>query len=881
MKKRTPVQPPVLADKFLRWYCRHANIEDIHGDLEELFAIHATKLPLWKAKARYYKNVLSIICSYALRRRRKSAAFSSYSDSPIHPAMLKNYLIVATRNLARHKFFSIINIVGMAIGMSISLLLIAMLSFLWRYDDFHVNKDNIYRIISEVNNHHDNENLASAPAVLAEKLKNEYTSIEKITRINSSATVDASFENKQLPLQGYFTDPDFLNIFSFPLVKGNMQRALEKTNSIIITQSTSSRFFGGEEPMGKVIDIHGLGAFEITGIMKDIPKNSHLQFQALIPYEALINLHRQGNTRLFNNDWKNFHNSYVYLVLPENDDPDDIEQFLSEISREAYAKEKQFVTSFKLQSLRDIVPGTELNDQIGPSWGYASLGIFAFLTLMILLPACFNYTNISISRALKRMKEIGLRKVMGGQKNQIFFQFVTEAIIITLLALILSFGIFHVIREEFLTLLVGSEGLDLEPNVETILYFVLFAVLVGFMAGVIPAMYFSKLTPIQALKGKSSARTSSSFVFQKFLVLSQFALSMGFIMGVVIVLSQYYYTLNFDFGFNEENILDVTLQETDPQILKNEFRRLPEVETISMSSHVLGTEVSAPIWVKGTEHLDSAEVFHMFIDENYISNFGLDIISGNDFPQNLSYNHRHVMVNEEFLKQFKIESPSDAIGETYIFPDNQELVISGVLKNFHYTDLRQPVRPFAFRYDPKEFKVANIRVVTGDMFKTLTAMESTWKTFAGERKFIAKFFEDEMQESYSIYFSMIKICGFLALLAISISCLGLLGMVVFNVENRVKEIGIRKVMGATEMSVVLLLSKQFLKLMTIAAFIAVPFTWLFFENAFLNRYHYKIEIGITEVVVSVAILTAIGLTTILSQTIRAASTNPVESLRSE
>jgi ABC-type antimicrobial peptide transport system permease subunit len=879
MKDKTSISPPRLADKLLHSYCRHANIEDLEGDLEELFYLNLQTMSPTRARLKYWKQVLSLIFSYAIKKRKQSSSIHTFSSTTYHPAMLKNYLLIATRNLMRHKFFTVINVLGLAVGMSISLLLIAMLAFLWRYDDFHANKRSIYRVITSVDDLNQKRRMASAPAGLAEKLSDHFTGTDKVVRINAGLSGEATHEEKQIPLQGYFVDPEFMEVFTFPLSKGNVTTALDNPNNLLITEVAAKKVFGDEDPIGKVISIGPFGDFQITGVLENVPKNSHMQFEVLGSYQTLLALQRAINSHP-DETWREFDHSYIYLTLPENGNSKTIQEFLGTIGKEVYNKEKNFKASFELQALKDIAPGEELQDQIGPSWDYLSLAIFGFLTLMILLPACFNYANISISRALKRMKEIGLRKVMGGQKDQIFFQFITETVVITLIALVLAFGIFQVVRKEFLMLVVGNDALELNPDITTILYFILFAVFVGLIAGIVPAVYFSKLTPIEALKTKPAKRGLSNFTFRKILVVSQFALSLGFIMGVVIVMNQYRYTMSFDVGFQQENILDVQLQKTNPGIFKTEFSKLSSVQSVSMSSHVLGTAVSESLWVNEPEQMDSVEVHQIFVDETFIPNLDLTLIGGENFPAT-SEAEKYVIVNEEFLKAFHIASPGSALGRSFLLPDDQLVTVLGVVKNFHYTHLMEPVRSFFFRYDPKEFQVANVRMASPNVFTALTEMETAWKAIAPEKKFEARFFEDEIEETYSFYFSMIKICGFLGFLAISISCLGLLGMVVFTVENRLKEIGIRKVMGATEMSVTVLLSKHFIKLMFIAAVIAVPFTWIFFENSFLQFHHYKIDIGLFEIGVSILLMMALGLATILSQTIRAARANPVDTLRSE
>jgi putative ABC transport system permease protein len=351
-------------------------------------------------------------------------------------------------------------------------------------------------------------------------------------------------------------------------------------------------------------------------------------------------------------------------------------------------------------------------------------------------------------------------------------------------------------------------------------------------------------------------------------------------MSIVIVLNQYRHTMNYDFGFKKENVLDVELQGANPSIVKNEFSKLAPVQAISMSSHIVGTEHAGTDWVTDTHEKDSAEVFQIFIDENYLANLNLTLVAGSNFTGDSS-SLKHVIVNEEFLRRFKLAGPSEALNQTFILSDGSDVIVKGVVKDFHYLDLRAPIQSFFFRYDPTQWKYANVAISSTNIFADVSALESSWKKIGNGMRFEAKFFSDEIADAYSFYFSMIKICGFLGALAITISCLGLLGMVVFTVENRTKEVGIRKVMGATSAGVTVLLSKDFLKLMAISIMIAVPLTYLFFEKLYLNMQYYRAQVGILDVVISVVILLFLGLVTILSQTLRAARTNPVDTLRYE
>ncbi|GHN00847.1 ABC transporter permease [Cytophagales bacterium WSM2-2] len=872
------MKPPRLATRLLEWYCDNAFVEDLLGDAEESFRRDLTRMPVWKARLNYWRHSLSLLFSYAIKKRKQSAAFPPFSASSIQPDMIKNYFVVATRSLVKHKFFTIINVLGLAVGMSISLLLIAMLSFLWTYDNFHSNKDRIYRVITHADNKQWSYDFASAPSILSDKLQHQATGINEVVRVSSQLSANVIDKNGEIPIRGYFVDPNFLQVFSFPLIKGNSD-GLHNKRGILITKKAAVKLFDKEDPIGKTIELNGIGLVEVTGLLQDIPKNSHMQFEALASYEIFQELeqnHKIGNPE----DIWAYRRSYVYLLLPQNPDTKKIENFLNEIPKSYYSSDENLSASFSLQPLKDIVPGPDLYDNIGPDWGYASLAIFMILTALILLPACFNYANISISRALKRMKEIGLRKTMGGQRHQIFSQFIIETVLITMIALGFAYYIFFLVRGEFLSMIVSSETLDLNPDFRTLIFFIGFALIVGLITGIVPAVYFSKLNPIQALKTQPTGKGFGKFNLRKALIVSQFALSFGFIMGVVVVLNQYRYSLNHDFGFNKENILDVELQGASPQVMKNELSRLSDVQSISMSSGIIGVSSPDNVWVKNVSQSDSVEVAQLFVDSQYLPNVNLSLLAGKSFPDD-SLSKKCIIVNEEFLKAYKLTAPANALGLTFTL-DKNEFVVIGVVKNFHYTDLREPIKAFFFRFDPSRFGYLNLKISSQDMAGTLTAIEAAWKKTGSEKKFMARFFNEEIKDAYSFYFAMVKICGFLGFLAISISCLGLLGMVVFTVENRMKEVGVRKVMGASAWSITLVLSKDFVKLMIIAVLIAIPPAYFFFEKLYLQtQQFYHVSIGVFEITISLAVMLILGLGTILSQTLKAANANPVDTLRYE
>ncbi|WP_207432510.1 ABC transporter permease [Sabulibacter ruber] len=792
--------------------------------------------------------------------------------------MIKNFFKTAWRNLSKNKFFTILNVIGLALGMSLSLLFIALLAFLSRYDDFHPHKDRIYRVTTQLHDKKENPRFASAPVNLAQQLENNFTGIEKVVRIHRSLYGDALYGEKKIRLGGYFADPQFLEVFNFPLLKGNKATALTNPNSIVLSETVAGKIFNGKEALGEMIKIEGYGNFLVTGVAQDVPENSHMQFEALVSYASLVS-HLGTSFLTKEENWKSFTDSFVYFRVSETTDPDNIQQALNGLAKQKYAKE-QVKASFQLQALDDIVPGPQLYDSLGQTWDTLSLLLTGFITLVVLIPACSNYINLSISQSLERMKEIGVRKVFGAQKEQVFVQFIVESTTIVLVALLLSGMIYEVIRTDFISQMVETSPIDLSPTWLTFLGFFLFALLVGVIAGLVPALYFSKMSPVNALKGKE-VKTSGRSIFRKVVLTTQFMLSLGFIMAVVIMLRQYQYSINYDFGFEQANVLDVELQNVDPQIFKNEYGKVPSVKRISLSSHLLGLEPAPERQLQILQQEDSVGAFSISVDEAFITNMKLELLAGNDFSEDKAENARLIIVNEEFVKKLKLKEPSAAIGRWLVLPEGKEVRIAGVLKDFHFADLKEAITPFFFEYDPATFQYANLKLESSDVAGSLTTMETLWKKIGGEGKFTAQLFSNEIKDAYDFYLMIMKLWGFLGLLAITVACLGLLGTVSFTIKKRYKEISIRKVMGASSLSLLLLLSKDFVVLMVVASVITIPVMYFMFTHLLASTQHYSIEIGFIEIFISVVIMMVLGLVTILSQTLKAANANPVVYLRAE
>lgn len=879
--KKPSHHPPRLANRLLAQFCNEFLIEDLIGDMEEEFYVNLETLSAGRAKRKYWSETLSLIFSSSIKRRKQLVSIHPFSKNSTNIVMLKNHITIALRSLARHKFFTTINVLGLAFGMSITILYIGFLSSLLKFDQFHENYDRIYRIVSTIDRKTRVIDLASAPPEIIDALGENYSALRKSVKMNDWITGEADYENKIIPLEGFYTEPSFFEIFSFEHLKGNVKTSLSKPFQIVLTQSGAAKLFGDKDPIGEVVAFGDKGDYTVSGIIADPPKNSHLVFEVLASYSSIPPLERDEKIGRVAGEWTNFYDNYSYILLDESE-VEEVQQALDRIAQERYINKDNTSATFKVQALSEIVMGwVNYNDDIGPYFGGPPVIGFGALTLLILLPACFNYSNISISRAMKRAKEIGVRKVVGSHRKQIWYQFIVETIIISLIALVGSVGIFFLIKDGFLNMLAGGNTVDFSFNTGMVALFVIFAIVTGFFAGIVPATYFARIQPIAALRGSSSMKIFGKTSFKKILITSQFAISLFFIIGVLVQLKQTRHSINYDMGFNKENLLDVELQTADHEVLKSAFSNHSAVSQVSMSSEVIGAYTLPRRWIYFTDREDSLRMSQISVDEHYLGNLGLELVAGSNFTNKTTYESGLILINETFCKNLGLNDPRDAIGMSFRVSNLIDVQVTGVVKDFNYDLLRTPIRNVVFRYDPSSFKYANLKVKSADNFYLLSDLENIWKEIEPEQKFKAQFFDQELEEAFKASSEMVKIYGFMGLMAIIVGALGLLGMVVYSTETRAKEVGIRKVMGASIGQVIYLLSREYAFLMFIAALIAVPLSYFGFNFLLAMEQHYSVTVGILEVMAGLAVLLGIGAITMASQTYRAANRNPVDTLQIE
>lgn len=863
------LQPPNLAQKLLTWFSGSANIEDLRGDMDELFLLHCKLKGVTKARMIYWKNVLSICFSYALKKRKRDASYSHFSTSTFSLDMLKSYFKIAVRNLYQHKYFTILNAFGLAIGMSIGLLLIAMVGYVRTYDRFHEHGDQIYSIITHRLSGVDDRHLASAPAALVDKINSEYSGRARAIQVRSGFYGEVNIRNERVPLQGYFCNDEFLTMFSFPLLYGNKNDLLTNPNQLVLTEKSALKLFGKTDVVGQTIEFYDLGLFEVRGVLQDIPNNSHLMFEALVSLATLPS----SPTESIEQQWTEYPNQYVYIKLEENN-RQQLKQFLDRLSSTTYAKTPVQV-SFNVQHLYEIVT-SDVYHAIGPKWELSGFIVFGVISLLILLPACFNYTNIAIARALKRSKEIGLRKTLGGMQRQIFFQFITETVVICLIALTGAIGLFIFIRGEFQSMMVAGSVLDLSITPFIAMLFVAFALFTGLMAGVFPALYFSKLNPVEAIKSKISTGKFRGMSIRKGLTIFQFALSFCFILSIIVFARQYRSLITMDFGFSKENVLIIERQDVNHEILKTTLLKNPAVQSVSFSSGMPALS-NDRVWIHIGD--DSLESNQLFIDPTFLKQLNLELIYGASLPETFYGLEQGILVNEQFVFNAGL-SVENAVGQV-ITIDSIDLPIAGVIRDFRHAPPSHPVRNFILRYNPSHFSQLNVVIDMNNVIQTYTELEKSWKALNPDQPLQATFFENALNDSFDTYKVLLKLAGFLGLLAITISILGLLGMVVFTVETRLKEVSIRKVMGASTSNILLLLSKDYLKLLSFSVVLGIPIAMFIYDTVFAQIPNYHADLTIWDVFAGAFGLLLLGVITISSQTYKTALSRPAEALKTE
>ncbi len=868
-------KPPPWAERFLTWFCKPDLLEYILGDLEEAFEDHVETLGEKKAKRHFVREVFGLFRFGIIRNLELSHYLTSI-------AMMATYFKIAFRQIKKHKLFASLNIFGLATSLSVCLLIIMILADQYSYDHFHEKKDNIFRVISSMEERPvANARFATTPASISEELKSDYPWVEKSTRVIMPWN-NAFYKNEALDTKGIWVDPEFLDIFSFGWSKGDRNTALDQPFSIVISEKMVENYFKEEEPLGKMITFPDYGDFVITGVIPEVNQRSHLQFDYMVSLSSMNSLGEVEKNPISLKDWETiYRNTYVYFLMNEKGNLAMADASLGKIASDWSEKKEDQFWHFESQNVTDISPGNDLSNDL---YSTPSIIMYFLMTLgiLIILTACFNYTNLSLARAVKRSKEIGVRKVVGAKRRQIILQFIIESVVIALCSLAIALVFLEFLIHGFYNLdAFVPEHFLLGKTLNIYLLFVIFSIVIGIIAGLLPAWRLSSFHPIQVLKISQNLKVFSKFNFRKVLVVSQFVLSIVFIITTITILRQQDHILQTDLGFDKNNLLNVYLYDTDYEIFKQRISQINQVQEISGAKAIpISGEVNMTKMYWENKN-DSLEISYNYVTSNWIENLDIPFICGQTFPTNTSaQNEQFIILNELAAQSLGYEKPNEALGQM-LQVDTSLVSIIGVVKNFRYENIWDAsIQPHLLRYNPNQIRSANVKLSGIDQEATFRKILAEWNLMSPHQSLNSYYFDDRIYY-FSKFFKMgSKIVGLVGFLAIVIACLGLLGMVTYAVEGKVKEVGIRKVLGASEKNLVWLLSKGFIFLLGLAICIAIPISILV-NNFWLNNFADRIAMSPMILLGGAGVIFLLAILTVISKTWWAAKSNPVGMLRSE
>jgi len=799
--------------------------------------------------------------------------------------MIKNYLKSALRNIKRHKGYAFINIAGLAIGMACCILILMYITTELSYDRYHEKADRIFRLGLDATMGGSTvvipiSNVPSAPALVQ-----GYPEVLDAVRIRTISKRSVKYEDKVFYENGIlYADNSVFQVFTFPLIKGDPHTALKRAYTIVLTQETAERYFGSENPLGKVLNYNNQYDFTVTGVMENVPQHSHFTFDMLCSYETLYDLDREAME-----EWFNFRD-YSYLLLPEGFDykilenkfPALVEKYMGGMLKALGGEIKFF-----LQPLTSIHLHSNLENEIRANSSITYIYIFTAIGIFILCIACINFMNLATARAATRAKEVGMRKVVGAARKELIWQFLGESLIYSVFSLMIAI-LFVRLAIPFAESLSGRHmSLNIAEMPWLVPSLIALVLLVAFVAGSYPALFLSAFRPAQVLKGNLKAGSVHSRL-RSFLVVAQFIISITLIIGTGIILNQLKFMKNKSLGFEKENVLVIEVRDSNIrqsfESIKAEIRKIPGVLSVSSTSLVPGQEPSVQPFIPEGYTEKQAQLMEIFrVDHDFFPTLGMEVVKGRNFSPEYGTDSRSaVIINETAAKRYNWEDPigktiraiGDEVGKWETF------TVVGVVKDFHRTSLHSVIAPQIIGNDPGSFDVLAIRFNPENSDTTLSLIREKWKEVDPTRPFDFLYLDGLIDRQYRAEERLSDIFSSFSVFAVFIACLGLFGMASFAAEQRTKEIGIRKVLGASVPGIVVLLSRDFLKLIVAANLIAWPLAY-FGMSRWLRNFAYKSGIGVWVFFLTGILAVGIALATVSYQSIKAALLNPVDAIKYE
>ena len=862
---RDPLAPPRLATRLLRRCLPGPRGGEISDDLAELFALKHDQHGRLRARLRYWLDVLSICARRHLHER------------PSHPTapgfiMWKNYWATARRHALRHKGYTLVNLVGLAAGLAVCLLIALYLQDERRYDRFHEHADQTYHVVR----HTPTEGAdATINYSAANVLRADYPEVAAATRL---------FRHWEQPLlaQGatgfvepafFFADSSFFAVFSgFELLRGDPATALATPYAIVLTEAAAQKYFGNRDPIGQTLQYNGSHTFTVTGILAEIPATSHIRPDFVA---SLATLPQVVFDRVFE-AWGVFH---TYVVLHPDANPARLAAAYTEATFQQPGRRSP--TTVTLLPLTDVRHATHLGNPLGPTVAPGYLQLLGGLGLLILLIACINYMNLATARSMQRAREVGLRKVVGARRGQLLGQFFAEAVLLAGAAFVLALALAYVL------LPVVNELTDkaLALTVPFVLLGAALAVGVGLLAGSYPALHLARFQPVQVLKGTFQA-SSSGKLLRRTLVVAQFAASVMLLVGALGIYQQLAYVQHADLGFDQAHVVVVPVQGQALRMQAATFRAVweqqPAVARVGITGSAYPGKTHSPGHrlrrVGQAEEEAYVSAYRNWVDAGYLETLDVSLVAGRMFAADHAADGQTVVLNETAVRVLGWPSPEAALGETVLLSDGEHTLV-GVVADFNFASLHHTIAPLALT--PTTFPTNFlIRVRPGGLPETVATLRTGWQQVAADQPFTYTFLDQRVQALYEADQRWGQVIGYATLLALLVACLGLFGLAAFTAEQRTKEIGVRKVLGATVPGVMVLLAKEFLLLVGVAFLLAVPLGYAAMQR-WLAGFAYHAEPGLGLFLIAAVLVGAIACLTVSTQALRVALTNPVEALRHE
>lgn len=789
--------------------------------------------------------------------------------------MLRNYLKVAWRHLLRNKGFSFINIFGLAIGMAFAILIGLWIQYEVSFDKFNVNRDRIALVLKHHHFNNEKGTQSATPLPLYYEFESNYPEVEYASRMDWTQSTIMKVGEKTFNKTGQYVDPEFLKMFSFPIVKGNATTALNDIHSIVVTESLANTLFGNDDPIGKTVRMNNEYDVKVSAVMKDVPKNSTIQFDYLGPYEYLMSVNQ-----FFKDNKSNWQNNFLMNVvqLKEGVSMDDFSRKIKTLNTDKDKALKELYLF--LHPLNDWHLRNDYKDWVQTGGKYEYVKLFGIIGIFVLLIACINFMNLSTARSEKRAREVGIRKAIGSLRKQLITQFLTE----TLLTSFLAFLVALIIIPLTLPLLrdLGFENISFSLNNFTLIISILgVAIMTGLIAGSYPALYLSSFKPVKVLKGLFK-QGQGAVTFRRVLVVSQFAISIGLIISTVIVFQQIEHARNRSIGYDPNNLIRVNLTKDlvkNFAPLKSDLLNTGFIESVAQSSGPL-----TAIWNswgdfewEGKDPNAQIAIDVIMSEWDFEKTAGLKFKQGRPFSREFKTDSNAVILNETALKVIGYKDP---IGKT-MKSGGRQITIVGVVEDMLVVNPYKPVQPTVLLFNADIANMVFIRLKdNAPLQKSLATMTPIFDKYDPAYPIEYKFSDQEFEQKFNLERQVAKLAGIFAVLAVFISCLGLFGLAAFMAERRTKEIGIRKVLGASMFNLWTLLSREFVWLVVAGCLIATPIAFLLMNN-WLQSYDYRINIQWWVFAVAGLIALVVALLTVSSQAIKAAIANPVKSLRSE